>query len=429
MFKDIMLNTLVILTPVLLFQVFFPSTQYVKGTKQRVFWGIICSAMIIICMNFPLFSNDIMWDLRYVPLIFSFFYGGFLSGILTYIPFIIYRATFDLDIPFIIASVTMTTIFLVLMYIRNKIDSLNTYHKIYLATALNVTFNTIGFLLSNYYLIVTTDESGVIFDKLLFVYLISTVISSIIIVLIIPMIENYNVNQILKEESYKAEKLSVVSEMAASIAHEIRNPLTVVRGFIQLSLEKSNDQDKLYMNTAIEELDRAELIISEYLSYARPSMPVKEEIDVSNEVASVVELIKSFANINSVELTYSAEKNLRTLADKLHLRQILINLVKNSIEACSNKNSKVIVTLTYSQGFICVEVIDNGKGMTEEQLSGLGNPYFTTKETGTGLGLTVTFDLIKNMNGTLKYESEFGQGTKAIIKIPGYKYYKRSKNG
>ncbi|MDF2607658.1 MAG: hypothetical protein K0S34_1854 [Bacillales bacterium] len=421
MFKDILLNTLLILTPVLLFQIFFPSIQYVKGIKERIFWGIICSAMIIICMNFPLYSNDIMWDLRYIPMIFSFFYGGVLSGILTYIPFIIYRATFDLDIPFVIAFLNMTAFFLTLMFIRDKINTFNTFKKVYWATSLNVIYNTTGFLLSNYYLINTTNDAGLIFDNLLVVFLLSIVISSIIIVLIIPMIENYNVNQILKEESYKAEKLSVVSEMAASIAHEIRNPLTVVRGFIQLSLEKLHDQDKLYMNTAIEELDRAELIISEYLSYARPGMSIKEEIDVSSEVASVAELIKSFANINSVELSYKVENNLNILADKLHLRQVLINIIKNSIEACSNKDSKVVVTLTYSNGFICIEVIDNGIGMTDEQLASLGNPYFTTKETGTGLGLTVTFDLIKNMNGTLKYESKLEQGTKAIVKIPGYK--------
>jgi two-component system sporulation sensor kinase B len=417
MFEDILLNALLILSPILFFQALFPSTHFVKGKKQRIYWGILSGLIAILCMKFPIYNNEIIWDLRNVPIMFSYFYGGFLSGFLTFISLISYRATLGLGVPFINALFVMLFILFVLSKVTPLYRNLSLLMKIYITIAANILFNTVGFIMSYYYLYSIDEERFLLIDFFQ-VYIITLIISSIIISVVIPIIEDYNKNQILKDELYKVEKLNIVSEMAAAIAHEVRNPLTVVRGFIQLSLEKLIDSDRLFMKTAIEELDRAEHIISDYLNLAKTKTTKLEELNIAHELNSIVDLTKSLANLNSVDLICNADSKIKIYADKLQFRQVLINLIKNAIEACAKADSKVIVSLKSEKEEVIIEVKDNGNGMSEEQLLSIGQPYFTTKESGTGLGLTVTFNLIKEMNGKLNYVSKLGEGTKAIVRLP-----------
>jgi len=216
----------------------------------------------------------------------------------------------------------------------------------------------------------------------------------------------------------KSEKLNIVSELAASVAHEVRNPLTVVRGFIQL-LESTEDvKNKDYMRLVLAELDRAEQIISDYLNLARPQIEKKEHICLSAQLIEMTTLMSSFAAMQGVYLQVEISESLYTIGDKTKLKQAIMNVVKNGIEAIQGNKGYLKVTAMQKDETIVIRVKDSGVGMTKEQLARLGQPYYSLKEKGTGLGLMVTFSILQAHNGTLEYKSESGKGTEAIIILP-----------
>lgn len=230
--------------------------------------------------------------------------------------------------------------------------------------------------------------------------------------------EYLNENALLRTEMQKSEKLNIVSELAASVAHEVRNPLTVVRGFIQL-LESTEDvKNKDYMRLVLAELDRAEQIISDYLNLARPQIEKKEHICLSAQLIEMTTLMSSFAAMQGVYLQVEISESLYTIGDKTKLKQAIMNVVKNGIEAIQGNKGYLKVTAIQKDEKIVIRVKDSGVGMTKEQLARLGQPYYSLKEKGTGLGLMVTFSILQAHNGILEYKSESGKGTEAIIILP-----------
>ncbi|MCM3791178.1 HAMP domain-containing histidine kinase [Domibacillus indicus] len=217
------------------------------------------------------------------------------------------------------------------------------------------------------------------------------------------------------------EKLEMVSHLAASISHEVRNPLTVSRGFIQLSLEdRLNSQVRNhYINTAIEELDRATEIINDYLTFAKKETNEKGKTTVSKEIQRVINILAPLANMNNVEISLSLTKNDHYLvcSEGRKLEQLLVNIIKNSIEAMPN-GGKIQIDLTDSPSDVQINIQDEGIGMTQAQINRLGEPYFTTKAQGTGLGMMVSFRILKEMNGKISVLSEVGEGTNWKISLP-----------
>ena len=228
--------------------------------------------------------------------------------------------------------------------------------------------------------------------------------------------EYLNENALLRTEMQKSEKLNIVSELAASVAHEVRNPLTVVRGFIQL-LESTEDvKNKDYMRLVLAELDRAEQIISDYLNLAS-KLRKRTHLFIS-PLIEMTTLMSSFAAMQGVYLQVEISESLYTIGDKTKLKQAIMNVVKNGIEAIQGNKGYLKVTAIQKDETIIIRVKDSGVGMTNEQLARLGQPYYSLKENGTGLGLMVTFSILQAHNGTLEYKSESGKGTEAIIILP-----------
>ena len=220
----------------------------------------------------------------------------------------------------------------------------------------------------------------------------------------------------------KAEKLQTVSHLAASISHEVRNPLTVARGFIQLLSEDiSTHSRKDYADIAIKELDRATEVINDYLTFAKPTLEKEEKINVNEEIQHAVNVITPLATMNGVQVKLSLlEHHLCfTKGERKKFQQCLINILKNGIESMEN-NGELQILQTYTNDIIQIDILDQGKGMTQEQINRLGEPYFTTKEKGTGLGMMVSYSIIRGMNGTIDVTSESEKGTRFTLKLPTF---------
>ncbi|KEO82486.1 sensor histidine kinase [Tumebacillus flagellatus] len=219
-------------------------------------------------------------------------------------------------------------------------------------------------------------------------------------------------------ELQRVEKTGVISELAASVAHEVRNPLTVVRGFLQLLQERVQgyERDRQYMSLALSELDRAESILGEYLSFAKPQTERMDRVDVTQLVESTCHIVLPLANSTGVKFAWDAEPGLATRGDRSKLQQCLLNLTKNAIEATASvSGGEVQVVVDKQLNFVRIRVVDNGCGMSDEHLQRLGTPYYSMKEKGTGLGLMTTFRLVEAMHGKLKFHSKPGTGTTAVL--------------
>ncbi|MEW9698232.1 ATP-binding protein [Paenibacillus sp. SI8] len=214
-----------------------------------------------------------------------------------------------------------------------------------------------------------------------------------------------------------SEKMEMISSLAASVAHEVRNPLQVTRGFLQLVAEKTDDKNKEYMGIAIEELDRASLIITDFLTFAKPQLEETTELNISKELKSIEGIIVPLATLNGGGVFLNIPQDLHIRGNSSKLKQALINIIKNSIEAFREEGQ--IHIWAYGQsGEVFIHIKDNGEGIEPSKLAKLGEPYFSTKTKGTGLGLMVTFRIIEVMKGSIKFKSQKNLGTEVIIRFP-----------
>ncbi len=411
-FKDFLLNIFLILSPL----VFYP---YVYKTKSNIrlyqFLLYILFSMAMATMLFPIHLNGLIYDFRSIPFIIGSLYGGTLVSILLYCTLVLYRYILGNPNNLLYVISLLPSLFIVLFTIK-RFSTLKVYQKIIVSVILCTLMKLITFTL---YLTFTgrlTMLVSNVIDTLETYFL-----QGLIIGVCVYLIEFLNKYFQLQDEFYKSEKINMVSEMAASVAHEIRNPLTTVRGFIQLWGTTNVDTEKreYYQKICLDELNRAELIITDYLSLAKPDPEMIENIDVKDEINYLSNVLLTYANYNNIRINtvLSEEHELYIKGDRYKFRQAFINIGKNGIEAMHNGGILEIKASKWNENVVMI-ISDTGTGMTPEQIKRLGTPYYSTKEKGTGLGTMVSFAIIKKMNGKIDIKSELGKGTEYIFSFP-----------
>jgi two-component system sporulation sensor kinase B len=222
----------------------------------------------------------------------------------------------------------------------------------------------------------------------------------------------------MRSKLVKMEKMEVVSQLAASISHEVRNPLTVVKGFTQLlkTPDLSQESQERYIEHILGELNRAQIIIDDYLTFAKPASPKVDNITIDQELKRVISMMMPLCNMNSIHITEELVTG-SIIGNTQHFQQCFLNLIKNSIEAMPN-GGKLSVKSSVFENKIIIVIKDSGIGMTPEQINRFGEPYFSTKTKGTGLGTMVAVKIIETMNGTLNIKSIVNRGTTLTITFP-----------
>jgi len=223
----------------------------------------------------------------------------------------------------------------------------------------------------------------------------------------------------MENEMARLDRLNLVGEMAASIGHEVRNPMTTVRGFLQLlSGKKDCLQYKEYFDLMIDELDRANSIITEYLSLAK-----NKPIDLkTNNLNSIIQAIQPLIQADALKCDQHIKIDLNEttdlLMDEKEVRQVILNLARNGFEAMSPGGMLTIKTFKEG-GEVVLAVQDQGKGIDPGSLDKIGTPFFTTKDFGTGLGLAVCYSIAARHNAVVDIETSSGGTTFYIrFKIP-----------
>lgn len=215
----------------------------------------------------------------------------------------------------------------------------------------------------------------------------------------------------------RSEKMHIISELAASVAHEVRNPLQVTRGFLQLMRNYSSDKEKEYVKLALTELDRASGIITDFLTFAKPELEDVVILNVGEELRQIEGILMPLANMQGGVIELEVEPDLMIYGNSSKFKQVFINLIKNSIEALQDGGT-IRIAGYEEEGAVMICIQDDGIGMDKDELARLGEPYFSNKTKGTGLGLMVTFRIIEVMQGNIRFYSEKGMGTEAIVRFP-----------
>ncbi len=222
------------------------------------------------------------------------------------------------------------------------------------------------------------------------------------------------------EQVQQAERLKTTGQMAAAVAHEIRNPLTVVKGFLQYYKEDAelNENFKRNLSLMIDELHTAEHVISQFLAMAKPDQAkLTNSVDIEVVLNDVSELLNTYGLPSDNNIELSIDTGCYVNANHIELKQLFVNLIKNAIEASPN-GTAVYVMAEKIKGHAEVRIIDNGKGMIQEEVNSLGTPFYSLKSKGTGLGLTICYNIVEKYNGTIKFESQQGIGTTVTVRFP-----------
>jgi len=227
--------------------------------------------------------------------------------------------------------------------------------------------------------------------------------------------------QEMEKAVVKAEKLAILGQIAAGMVHEIRNPLTAVGCFLQL-LQKclEGHPKEEYIPIMLAELNHANRLITEFLQFAKPGFSRRTSCSIIETIKDVIMLVESEALSRKLDIEVDLNVDMPNIVvDCEQLKQVFINIIKNAFDAIS-EGGKIFVQTSWNEleGFARVSFSDTGVGIDEDTIANMFNPFFTTKESGTGLGMFTSKKIIDNHGGRIEIQSEPGKGTTVVVLLP-----------
>ncbi|WP_041488753.1 sensor histidine kinase [Bacillus pseudomycoides] len=405
--QNVLNNLLYILSSIFVFYFIYNNEIFFKNYKKILI--IICTSIpLILCMKFPIYIDEnCVHDLRQIPFLIGTLYGGLpvgiaLLSIMLLIRFVFYGVNF-------LTVIVYITMLIFTAYSSSKFNQLNRRKKLIMSM-------TLPFFLA----LLTTFIAVVLSDF----PITNSYITYFILLPPIVMLFVVYINEVLRDavimrsKLVKMEKMEIVSQLAASISHEVRNPLTVVKGFTQLLKTPDLPQEsrEQYIEHILGELNRAQVIIDDYLTFAKPASQKVDNIVIDQELKRIISMMMPLCNMNSINVSENLVTGSIT-GNTQHFQQCFLNLIKYSIEAMPN-GGKLSIKSSACENKITIVIKDSGIGMTQEQINRFGEPYFSTKTRGTGLGTMVAVKIIETMNGTLDINSIVNKGTTLTITFP-----------
>ena len=226
-----------------------------------------------------------------------------------------------------------------------------------------------------------------------------------------------------QEKLIQQEKLALIGQLGASVVHECKNFLATIKGNSQLLHLAAKNDEKIQryaerIDNATEEMNR---IIGDLLTLAKPRKPVNEQVSLRNVVLSMENILRSSTFLVGIEVEIAPGEDQLVICDENQIRQVILNMCKNAGEAMlgvTNPVLRITTGLNESKNEVYVKIIDNGRGIPDHVLARIGTPFFTTKDTGTGLGMSICFKIIKENNGKIEIETEVDKGTTFTISFP-----------
>ena len=225
----------------------------------------------------------------------------------------------------------------------------------------------------------------------------------------------------LTDQLIRADRLAAMGELTAGVAHEVRNPLGIIRASVQLVEDPEAGPGRVHEAATVikQEIDRLDRVIKALLDFGRPSKPTLMVVGVGDVLADVVLFTRRFANQSNVHIKEEYREDLpRVMADPDQLKQVFVNLISNAVQAMEDTGGVISVGAESDDGFVSVSVTDNGPGIAPGDLSKVFDPFYSTRDEGTGLGLTMVHRIVDEHNGHIEVTSEPGVGTRFTVSLP-----------
>jgi two-component system sporulation sensor kinase B len=393
----------------ILFFVFFLLDKRVGSIhihKRAGLFYFVFSLVICTVFSYPIQSEYVL-DLRIIPFLLGGLYLRF-SPILGFLV-ILFRAFHGIDVGFFIAVAFYTVFSFFIWYISPWFLKLTSNIRILFSTGITLLIS-VGILF-------TIALNKVSPDQFIDIFIAYVIVPPLGVAIISSTIEIREKNQQLQQQLVIEEKLAAVEQMGAAISHEIRNPLTTAIGFIELLDQVSLDNNKRtkYISIIKDELDSAEGIIQDYLTFSKPIIESIEELDIQNELTHILKLLHPLANYHSVKVSTDFSTYGTIQGDRSKFHQCFINIIRNSIESMPYGGALLIKTIA-TQNKITISIQDTGTGLSKDQINHLGEPHYSPKgPKGTGLSMMVAYSILRAMKGTIEVQSEIGKGTISLF--------------
>lgn len=399
---ELIISAILVTFPLLIYDYFVIYSQNMKRKKRSIVLKLILYSSLYLAM---FYTKNIPFNYRFVsiiiPLILTYLYKEKFTSIVINIIIINYT------INYLNYNMISTFMLFFLLYLNfnkyiksNKNDNIFTNNTIILVAMFQIA-NTI----MNY-------------SKML---LIDNIHSFIIFTVIIKFLNYFlnesknviNLHMNLKEfEKDKNMKINLFK-----ITHEIKNPLAVIKGYLSMFDVNNKEKSIKYIKIIKSEVNRSLNLLSDFMEFT------KIKINTSNVIFNdlmddIKEVLIPFFNAKNVKYNFNIEANIEINIDYNRIKQVLINVIKNAVEACPNNMGLVSTTIFKDKDYLYIFVKDNGSGMDKDTLDNILVPFFTTKENGTGLGVSLSKEIILSHKGEISYDSILGKGTTCKITLP-----------
>ncbi|MBC7266189.1 MAG: PAS domain-containing protein [Coriobacteriia bacterium] len=225
----------------------------------------------------------------------------------------------------------------------------------------------------------------------------------------------------LTDQLIRSDRLAAMGELTAGVAHEVRNPLGIIRASVQLIEDSRGDQERIAEATSVvkQEIDRLDRVIKALLDFGRPSAPSLRAVKVSDVIDDVVLFTRRFARQSHVSITYQIPPDVPYVrADPDQMKQVLVNLISNAVQAMEGRGGNISLSAWVEGGFVAIRVEDDGPGIPESELPKIFDPFYSTKNDGTGLGLTMVHRIVDDHDGYIEVASRVGEGTSFTVYFP-----------
>lgn len=399
---ELIISAILVTFPLLIYDYFVIYSQNMKRKKRSIVLKLILYSSLYLAM---FYTKNIPFNYRFVsiiiPLILTYLYKEKFTSIVINIIIINYT------INYLNYNMISTFMLFFLLYLNfNKYIKSNKNDNIFVNnTIILVAMFQIANTIMNY-------------SKM---FLIDNIHSFIIFTIIIKILNYFlsesknviNLHMNLKEfEKDKNMKINLFK-----ITHEIKNPLAVIKGYLSMFDVNNKEKSIKYIKIIKSEVNRSLNLLSDFMEFT------KIKINTSNVIFNdlmddIKEVLIPFFNAKNVKYNFNIEANIEINIDYNRIKQVLINVIKNAVEACPNNMGLVSTTIFKDKDYLYIFVKDNGSGMDKDTLDNILVPFFTTKENGTGLGVSLSKEIILSHKGEISYDSILGKGTTCKITLP-----------
>lgn len=402
--KIMIINGILIVFPILIYEYFYIYMQNLKKEKIE----ILLNFALLISLYLSMYIKDS------IPLTFQFS-GLILPVIISYLVKIPKTAVLisiiigeyiirDLNYNIIlVASYFISLFFIYTVYNRTNKNENFLLKSYTFLTTIAILLNEIPQIINNKTLILDTILSIIIFISL----------TKIISIMLKEATNIMSLHSNLKEfEKEKSIRLSLFK-----ITHEIKNPIAVVKGYLDMFDSKNLEKSEKYVGIMKNEIDRTLNLLTDFMEFTKIKVE-RKETDFNALIDDVKEVLIPFFIAKNISYYFEVEEDLHINIDYLRMKQVILNIIKNAVEACEKDFGHVSTTIFTDTESLCIYVKDNGSGMNKEILNNILTPFYTTKEKGTGLGVSLSKEIIEAHGGNLSYTSDLGKGTVCKITLP-----------